>query len=581
MTQSARGMADTPFVSVRLVGVQRCRRAARQLRRPVLAVILAVILLTGLAAPVRAATGPDVSRWNHPGDVPIDWGQVRAAGHRFAFVKATESTSYTNAWFSTDFAGAARAGLYRGAYHFARPALPLSSATLQARYYVSVVGALNGPLDLPPVLDLEQNGGLTPADLQSWTSNWLTEVQRLTGRQPMIYTGRNFWLASMGNTAALSEYRLWFARWTASASPLPLPGSWSTWTFWQYTNAASVPGITGLVDLSRFCCSDQNLGSLGGGGNDLSARNPFGSLDATTRRPDGIEMFGWSIDPDQAGPVTVHVYVDGQWGGAATAGGTRYDVAAAYPGWGAAHGYDITVPAPPGDHRVCVYGINSGPGTTNPLLGCRSVSGAPLGALSSAQAAAGGIRLTGWSADPDTTTPDTVHLYVDGSWAGAISASGPAVSGIELGPGVTPRSYTAVVGGMADGSHSVCAYAIDTQGLSGNPLLGCRQVVVTGSPFGNLDLVTRSAAGLRVQGWAIDPDVSGPAIVHLYVDGQFLATTSAAVDRPDVGAAYPSAGPAHGYDVVLPAGPGPHRVCAYAINQGLGGINPLLACRSI
>ncbi|HBU02784.1 MAG TPA: hypothetical protein DEB20_09740, partial [Acidimicrobiaceae bacterium] len=31
--------------------------------------------------------------------------------------------------------------MYRGAYHFARPQFPLSSAEEQARYFVSIVGS--------------------------------------------------------------------------------------------------------------------------------------------------------------------------------------------------------------------------------------------------------------------------------------------------------------------------------------------------------------------------------------------------------------------------------------------------------
>ena len=41
------------------------------------------------AASVDAATGPDVASWQHPNGAPIDWGQVRAAGHDFAFIKDT------------------------------------------------------------------------------------------------------------------------------------------------------------------------------------------------------------------------------------------------------------------------------------------------------------------------------------------------------------------------------------------------------------------------------------------------------------------------------------------------------------
>ncbi len=47
---------------------------------------------------------------------------------------------------------------------------------------------------------------------------------------------------------------------------------------------------------------------------------------------------------------------------------TRSDVGAAYPGYGANHGYDATVTAAKGTHTVCTYAINTLSGTTNPVL---------------------------------------------------------------------------------------------------------------------------------------------------------------------------------------------------------------------
>ena len=124
----------------------------------------------------------------------------------------------------------------------------------------------------------------------------------------------------------------------------------------------------------------------------------------------------------------------------------------------------------------------------------------------------------------------------------------------------------------------MCAYAINVAS-GGNALLGCRDVVTTGPPFGSLDVVTAGAGSVRVQGWSIDPDTAAPVSVHVYVDGAVLATV-AEVDRPDVGAAFPAYGAAHGYDVTLGATPGNHRVCAYAIDTGAGA-NTELGCRTV
>jgi lysozyme len=38
-----------------------------------------------------------------------------------------------------------------------------------------------------------------------------------------------------------------------------MPGGWSDWTFWQYTDKASISGISGGVDCSYFRGGSQEL----------------------------------------------------------------------------------------------------------------------------------------------------------------------------------------------------------------------------------------------------------------------------------------------------------------------------------
>jgi hypothetical protein len=120
------------------------------------------------------------------------------------------------------------------------------------------------------------------------------------------------------------------------------------------------------------------------------------------------------------------------------------------------------------------------------------------------------------------------------------------------------------------GRHTVCLYAINT-GPGTSRGLGCRAVtVVNGDPFGHLDVVTTSAGKVTAQGWAIDPNTKAPIQVQMYVDSAAHALTWANLARPDVGRAYPAAGPNHGYTLTMPTTPGPHTVCLYAINTGPG-----------
>ena len=93
-----------------------------------------------------------------------------------------------------------------------------------------------------PVLDFEENGGLAPGNVAQWARNWLQEVERLTGRTPIIYTGYYFWRDSVGGPTDFGRYPLWVASWTNAAAPALIPSSWSTWTFWQWTSTGSSAG---------------------------------------------------------------------------------------------------------------------------------------------------------------------------------------------------------------------------------------------------------------------------------------------------------------------------------------------------
>ncbi len=107
--------------------------------------------------------------------------------------------------------------------------------------------------------------------------------------------------------------------------------------------------------------------------------NPRGDLNAAVGQPGNgepgsITVSGWVLDPDTTAGPTVHVYVDGKFAGRTTANLARTDVAVAFPGYGATHGFAVTVPVvSAGAHQVCVYAINVGVGTTNPKFGCATV----------------------------------------------------------------------------------------------------------------------------------------------------------------------------------------------------------------
>ena len=207
--------------------------------------------------------------------------------------------------------------------------------------------------------------------------------------------------------------------------------------------------------------------------------SPIGSLDAVSLVPGvGFNVGGWALDPDTGTSIPVHVYVDGT-GVALTASGNRPDIGAVFPGYGSAHGFSATVPAGPGQHTVCAYGINTGAGA-NVSLGCRVVSmptGSPIGSLDVMFGGKGTVSAGGWTADPDTAAPIAVHLYVD-SVGSAVTAN---LNRPDVGayfPAWGPLHGWATTVNATPGVHTVCAYAINV-GNGSNVALGCRLITVT------------------------------------------------------------------------------------------------------
>jgi len=145
------------------------------------------------------------------------------------------------------------------AYAFAIPNGAGASANpaTQADYLVSYL--TNGGISPPPplVLDIEYNPysggecyGLSQTAMVSWVRAFLTEVQRRTGRWPVIYTPIGWWQTCTGGSAAFAQTPLWVPDYTTGSSPALVPG-WGRWAFWQYTSSGTVSGIndTGSTDL--------------------------------------------------------------------------------------------------------------------------------------------------------------------------------------------------------------------------------------------------------------------------------------------------------------------------------------------
>lgn len=210
---------------------------------------------------VSHARGIDVSRWQGS----IDWKQVREAGISFVFIKASQGSSQEDPKFVENAQGAKAAGLLVGAYHFLGAA-SAAAARQEAKHFVETMKKA-GPLawfDLPPVLDYENNpAGISRAAINQVAAAFLEEVERLTGRQPILYTGNAF---AANFDESLGRYDLWIARYSETRVPDDRP-AWTKWTFWQYTDSGRIHGITGKVDLNVYAGTLSDLKAYASKGN--------------------------------------------------------------------------------------------------------------------------------------------------------------------------------------------------------------------------------------------------------------------------------------------------------------------------
>jgi lysozyme len=188
--------------------------------------------------------GIDVSHYQGQ----IDWGKVSEAGVKFAFIKATDGLT-GDPMAKANCAGAAAAGLPFGFYHFWRPQL---SAQDQAQHFVATINDLidgTGEVWFAAALDIE-TGALTE-DAQEAGLAWLAEVE---GKEPgpketLVYVSPSYAHFNLTDPAWL-EYPLWAAHYTDLSQPNI--DKWPSWMFWQRQANATIPGITGFVDIDWF-----------------------------------------------------------------------------------------------------------------------------------------------------------------------------------------------------------------------------------------------------------------------------------------------------------------------------------------
>lgn len=204
-----------------------------------------VVILNSLAVMKYPVKGIDVSSYQGV----IDWKELSDEDISFAFIKATEGSSFVDKRFAYNFEEAQNTHLAVGAYHFFSYD---SEGKTQAQNFIDTVKPFEGML--PPVIDLEFYGDkeLNPPTREYVDSQLKAMLQALEdhyGQKPIIYAteksyafylagdydGYDIWIRNVITKPELSDHR--------------------SWTFWQYTNREKLSGYHGTeqyIDMNVF-----------------------------------------------------------------------------------------------------------------------------------------------------------------------------------------------------------------------------------------------------------------------------------------------------------------------------------------
>lgn len=198
--------------------------------------------------------GVDVSA--HQGR--IKWEQLKAQGIAFAFIKATEGSSWVDKRFATNFANAKAQGLYVGAYHFFSFE---SSGKTQAQNFIANVPNAPYSKALPPVVDIEFYAlPNMPESTQIYKELdvLLATLEAHYKQKPIIYSTPSFYESYL--KGRYTRYPLWirsifFAPHSMLAKIFGAHFEKDSWQFWQYHPKAVLDGYSGaerFIDLNVF-----------------------------------------------------------------------------------------------------------------------------------------------------------------------------------------------------------------------------------------------------------------------------------------------------------------------------------------
>ena len=220
---------------------------------------------------------------SHHNAIPQSLVPARQAGIIGCIHKCTEGSTHADSKVEARHYLAMQAGMAWGLYHFLRP----GSMGAQAEWFVSTANRL-GVIDERTLLCADHEDDNVSLDE---LIEWLDLVEEATGRVPIIYSGHV--LKDQCQTAPYpTNYRLWLCHYTSGTPTLPA-GCNSYW-LWQYSDKATVAGITPPTDVNHFEGSDEDFLAAWSGGTAIVSPVPpepaTGVVTIAITAPAGVEV---------------------------------------------------------------------------------------------------------------------------------------------------------------------------------------------------------------------------------------------------------------------------------------------------
>lgn len=188
--------------------------------------------------------GVDVSSYQGT----IDWETLASQNIRFAFIKATEGSSFVDSYFEKNWSDASETTLRVGAYHFFSFE---SSGDTQANLFCSTVTYVDNML--PPVIDVEYYGkyksekDISIFDVKNELRVLVDRITASYGMNPIIYASKETY-----DTIIKEDFNncdLWIR------SVYSEVRGDIDWDFWQYSDRHILHGYSGeerFIDMNVF-----------------------------------------------------------------------------------------------------------------------------------------------------------------------------------------------------------------------------------------------------------------------------------------------------------------------------------------